>query len=102
MSTPTMRDEAEGLMVRSFIFSKRTFANDEVLLYRWTVGRRSQFLTRVTVPQFDVFWICRRYGPGRYFLHLICKNRCEYQQSFRIACGRRLGASRRWNCWVQK
>src|SRR5688572_22862044 len=102
MSTPTMREETEGLMVRSIIFSKRTVANAEVLLYRWALGRPPQFLTRVTVPQLDVFWICRRYGPGRYFLHRICKNGCEYQQSFQLACGRRLGAPRKWICWVRK
>lgn len=89
-------------MVRSTVFSMRPFAsNADALLYRWTMGRPPRFLTRLTVRQFDVLQICRRFGPGRYVLRRIQKNGCEYRKSFRIMCGS-YGVPRRRICWIRK
>ena len=72
-------------MIRSIVVTQALFAtNVPILLYRWPVGRPPRFLTRLTVRQCDVLQIGRRFGPGRYVLHRIQKNGCEYSKTFRI------------------
>ena len=70
-------------MGKSIGYSQIVFDDYEtVLLYRLRPGRSPRYLTRLTVRQFDLMWMCKRYGPGRYVVCVthhgrVLQRRCQ-------------------------
>ena len=65
-----------------------------MLLYRLRPGRSPLYLTRLTVHQFGLMRICKRYGPGRYVVCVTHHGRV-IQQHCQITGGR-ITATRQW------
>jgi hypothetical protein len=70
-------------MGKSIGFSQTRFDdNTTILLYRLYPGRAPRYLTNLTVRQWNLMWVCTRYGTGRYLVYIkhhggVIQKRCQ-------------------------